>query len=119
MKALNFMNLIDDEGRFSLTNASLYVTIIKLCLQPDMIAFAALLPIIAAYHHKKLIKQKANEVSSEIVNMSKLQETVNKLQQTSDNNQILFSTVEAQSNEAKRILAGAHNSNLFVPRKDR
>lgn len=118
-KALNFLNLIDNENNLSLTNLSLYMCLVKIPFSNSFADMAIILPAIALYAHKKILKQKANTISDETSKMLKLQESVDSLQKQVENNKQLFSLVEQQSNEAKRILAGAQNSNLFVPRKDR
>lgn len=115
-KILNFMNLIDSEGSLSLTNLSLYVVMVKIPFTHSFADIALIIPVFALYAHKKVLVNKKSIVSNEVVKMEELVTKVNKLQADTESNKALFSVVEQQSNDAKRILAGAQNTNMFTPR---
>ena len=119
LKILKFLNLLDNENSLSLTNLSLYIVLFKIPFSHSFADIAIILPAIALYAHKKVLVTKSKQKSSIVEDFEKLTAQVESLSKRTESNQILFSTVEAQSNEAKRILAGAQNNNLFIPRKDR
>ena len=115
-KTLNFFNLTDDENKLSLTNFSLYVTIFKLATTTNLIYFGALLPIIGAYHHKKILKKNSLEVSETTNKINELQNSVNNLNKNVLDNNGLFDQINKQTEQTKQILAANQNSNIFVPR---
>lgn len=118
-KILNFLNLLDNENHLSLTNLSLYVVLCRIPFSNSLADIAVVLPSIALYAHKKVLLSRSKKISDETTRMKELQDQVQELSKQVEESKQLFSIVEQQSNEAKRILAGAHNSNLFIPRKDR
>lgn len=119
LKVLKFLNLLDNENSLSLTNLSLYIVLFKIPFSHSFTDIAIILPAIALYAHKKVLVTKSKQKSSIVEEFNTLSLQVEALAKKTEANQILFSTVEQQSQEAKRILAGAQNNNLFIPRKDR
>jgi hypothetical protein len=65
MKLLNFLSLLDSEGRLSLTNVAMYVILVKLAIAPNpgLADIGALLLALANYAHKRyVVSQTPDEV---------------------------------------------------------
>lgn len=63
MKILGFLNLLDDEGRLSITNVAVIVGIVKMATMTSMssVDAVALVGTLLNYAHKRSVKSNADQ----------------------------------------------------------
>ena len=67
--ALSFLNLLDAEGRLSITNLAVVITLVKLAISPaaSLTEAGMLLCTLTNYAHKRVVTAQAQEVPEDTV----------------------------------------------------
>jgi hypothetical protein len=70
IKFLTFLNVLDAEGRLSITNIAMYSILIKICLsQFEWASAVSLFVVCLNYAHKRVVNQSAQEPQEDTVTL--------------------------------------------------